>query len=290
MAAVSPIAEARSGGAALGRLLRELLARRETVWFLTVSNLRAGHRDKILGNLWNLLDPLLFMLVYYFVFGVLFGMTGGGRPVRFMLYILTGVLMYRFIDSAITQCSVCIRANRGLIHEINFPKAVFPLSAVFSRLYDFLWGLVVLTAFLLAAGVWPTVHFLWLPLLVLLLLLLVLGLSLIVAYLGAFFADTANVVAVAMRLLFYLSPVFYYVRRKPALSAGHVLLADHPVARFCYFLNPFACLMEALRDAILWGAAPEFRLTAYAGLVAFLVCVFGFWLFSRGEGKFAKYV
>jgi len=287
---VSPLTEVQSGEGALRRSLRELLARRETVWFLTISGLRAGHRDKILGNLWNLLDPLLFMLVYYFVFGVLFGMTGGARPARFMLYILTGVLMYRFIDSAITQSSTCIRANRGLIHEISFPKAVFPLSVVFARLYDFLWGLVVLAAFLLLAGIWPTIHFLWLPLVVALLVLLVLGLSLIVAYLGAFFADTTNVVTVVLRLLFYLSPVFYYVRERPGISRNHVFLAGYPTGRFCYFLNPFACLMESLRDAILWGTTPELGLTAYAAAVALVMCVAGFWIFCRGEGKFAKYV
>ena len=101
----------------LPSLLAKLYARRETVWYLVGSNLKAGQRDKVLGHLWNLLDPALFMLVYFFVFGVLFGAMGGGRSGEFMLYILIGVLSWRFLASAVGEAANCIRGNRGLIHR-----------------------------------------------------------------------------------------------------------------------------------------------------------------------------
>jgi len=267
---------------------RELYARRETIRFLTSSNLKAGHRDKVLGHLWNLLDPLMFMLVYFFVFGVLFGLAGEGRDrsIEFMLYIFTGILAWRFIDGTIAQSSLCVRANRGLIHEINFPKAVFPVSVMLSRLYDFLWGLCVLIAFLLLAGKWPTIHYVWLPILIAVAVLFVMGLAFVVAYLGAFFADTTNVISVALRLLFYCSPIFYFVRDKGEYKA---MFHDETI-RFAYMLNPIACFFECFRDALLWGDMPEPRLLLYAAAVSVLVCVVGFAIFTRGEGKFAKYI
>lgn len=263
-----------------------LWGRRETIRYLTSSQLKAGHRDKMLGRLWSLLDPMMFMLVYYFVFGVLFGLAGGGRSVDFMLYILIGVLTYQFVSTTIGQATACIRGNRGLIHEISFPKAVFPVSVTFARLYDFLWGLAVLVAFLLVGGVWPTAHYLWLPLLVALTLLFALGMGLIVAYLGAFFADMTNVVNVALRLLFYCSPVFYFVRDQGEYKA---MFHDEMIVRL-YMLNPFSCFLECYRDALLWGRMPEPALLLYAAAFSIVICVVGFALFCRGEGKFAKYI
>jgi ABC-type polysaccharide/polyol phosphate export permease len=205
-----------------------------------------------------------------------------------MLYILVGILAWRFIEGTISQASMCIRANRGLIHEISFPKGVFPVSVTFSRLYDFVWGICILIVILLIAGVWPTIHYLWVPLLVGLMIVFVMGVAFIVAYLGAFFADTSNVISVAMRLLFYCSPIFYSVRDKGDLKAMGAF--ENETIRTIYMLNPIACFYECLRDALLWGDPPELFLVGYVALVSVSVCVIGFALFTRGEGKFAKYV
>ncbi len=269
---------------------RRLCARRETIRYLTAASLKSGHRDKVLGHLWNLLDPLMFMLVYYFVFGVLFNLAGGGKSIQFMLYILIGVLTWRFIQSSVAQAANCIRGNRGLIHEINFPKAVFPVAGTLARLYDFLWGLVALSAFLLVAGLWPSVHYLWLPLLVLLATLFAAGVSFVIAYLGAFYADTANVLDVALRLLFYVSPIFYYVRPKPGIADEKVFLHDHELAYSLYMMNPIACFFECFRDVLLWHEPPQLNLLAYVAGVSVLMFIGGFALFTRGEGRFAKYV
>ncbi|MFQ5429231.1 MAG: ABC transporter permease, partial [Phycisphaerae bacterium] len=133
----------------LAERFRRLYARRETVRFLVHSNLKADHRDKFLGRVWSLLDPLLFMLVYLVVFGFLFGQArrGPAGTTEFIIYLLCGVMSWRFFEGAVSQAAGCIRTHRGLIHEISFPKAVFPVSVCLSRLSDFLWGLLVLFGF-----------------------------------------------------------------------------------------------------------------------------------------------
>ncbi len=278
--------------------LRELFARWQTIRYLTTSALKAGHRDKVLGHLWNILDPMMFMLVYYFVFGVLFGLAGGGRSTTFMLYILLGVLTFNFFSATANQATVCIRGNRGLIHEINFPKGVFPISVTLARFYDFVWGLVVFFVFMLVGGIWPTANYAWLPVLLGLLLMLTMGTAFLVAYLGAFFADMANIVNVFMRLLFYCSPVFYFIRditvresHNGAIKLVHYKAMFHnELGRFIYMLNPFSCLLECFRDAMLWGRMPDPVLLGYSAVTSVLICVAGFLLFIRGEGKFAKYI
>ena len=185
---------------------RRIRERRETLRFLISANLRAGHRDKLLGNLWNLLDPLLFLGVYFLVFGI--GLRQAqGDPLGFVVYLSIGVLAFRFFEGCVSQASVCIRSNTGLLHSVYFPKAMLPIAVCFSRLYDFLWGLsILLTVMWLGLGFSFSIQIVWLPLIVLLQFLLCLGFAFVVAYLGSIFADTQNIVAIGTRLLFFLSP------------------------------------------------------------------------------------
>lgn len=262
--------------------LRRLIDRTETIRFLVSSNLKAGHRDKLLGQLWSLLDPALFIGVYFLVFGVLFGQSSRARPTEFLLYLVIGVIAWRFTDTTISQAAGCIRANRGLIHGANFPKSVFPVSLCCARLYDYAWGLVVLFIVMLIAGVSITAHMLWLPLIVLVQTAFVLGCAFLVAYLGAFFADTVHLVSVGLRLWFYGSPILYYATGDKGLIPEQHLV--------WYMLNPVACLLESYRSVLLYGQAPNSFWLMYAALFAIAVLIGGFALFSRAEGEFAKHV
>jgi teichoic acid transport system permease protein len=159
--AVAPARRApRSNAHGLRASLRRLCERRETIRYLVSSQLRAGHRDKVLGNLWNLLDPMLFVGVYFVVFGLLFQQRAPGRTTEFILYLSIGVLAWRFHGASISQGANCIRGNRGLVHEISFPKAVFPIAICLSRLYDFLWGLLIVAVLTLVIGSGVTIHWL----------------------------------------------------------------------------------------------------------------------------------
>ena len=271
-----------SSGVGLLERFRQLFARRETIRYLVSSQLKAGHRDKVLGHLWNLLDPMLFVGVYFVVFGVLFRQRGAGGNTEYILYLSVGVLAWRFHGAAISQATNCVRGNRGLIHEISFPKAVFPVAICFSRLYDFLWGLVVVALLALLLGNGFSKEWSWLVPLLFLQLLFTLGIAFIVAHLGAFFADTVNIVDVGLRLWFYFSPLFYQIRGPQSIIPERFLKY--------YMLNPMAGFFEAYRSALLQGQPPETGALIYVGVVSTLAAVIGFAVFARGEGSFAKYV
>lgn len=266
---------------------RELFARRETIRFLVTSNLKASHRDKILGRLWGLLDPLLFMIVFLVIFGFSDFRQIRDKPggaVEFSIFLLCGIVSWRFFEGALASATGCIRSNRGLIHEINFPKAVFPTSVCLARLSDYVWGFIALFAIMLIIGRdHISIHLLWVPVIVFIQLVFTLGLSFIVAYLGAFYADTANLVAVALRFMFYLSPVFYRVAK-----SEDGIIPDEYV--FYFMLNPMACFFECLRDCVVRMHAPNPAQMAYVSILAIVAFVGGFYVFVRGEGHFAKYI
>lgn len=286
MSSVAAASRAHSPRAELASQVRELWARRETIQFLVSSQLKEGHRDKLLGNLWNILDPLLLMAVYYLVFGVALRL-GGDDPLHFLAYLYIGVLVWRFLDASIQQSTQVIRGNRGLVHEIRFPKSILPIAACLARAYDLIWGLLVLVLVLAAAKPFSadfalplTANLLWAPYLLFLQMAFVIGLAFFAAYLGAFYADTSNVAGAGLRLWFFASPVFYYVSGPHAtVPAGfsRILL-----------LNPVAGFLEGQRAVLIHGQMPE--QLPYLTLVSLLTLAGGFGLFSRGEGAFVKYV
>ncbi len=261
---------------------KAVYARHETIRYLTSGSLKAGNRDKVLGHFWSLLDPMCFVGVYFVVFGLFFGQAKGGRTTEFLTYLVIGVIAWRFFDATVGQCANCIRSRRGLIHEINFPKSIFPVSVCLSRLYDFLWGLLVILVVVILTGSWFSLAVLWLPLLVLLQVLFTLGVGFVVAFLGAFFADTTNVISVGMRLWFYMSPVFYY-------ATGPNARIPEPYQKY-YMLNPMACFFEAYRDSMLYARMPDLGHLAYIAIGSVTVLLVGFAVFTRWEGDFAKYV
>ena len=261
-----------------------VFSRRETTGYLIRSNLKAGHRDKLLGNLWSLLEPLLFMGVYYLVFGLGFRQAGD-NPIEFVIYLSIGFLTFRFTEGCAAQAATCVRANQGLVAQVPFPKAILPVALCVSRLYDFVWGLTALLIALPFLDHTPTLQAAWLLALLPLQLLFCMGLAYVVAWVGVFFLDTSNIVAIIMRLLFFLSPIFYF-----ATDVGGRKGLVPPDLLPWYRLNPLVGFMDGYRDALLWGRAPTPEALAQMAAVSLGCLLIGFILFARAEGQYAKYV
>ncbi len=248
------------------------------------AQLKSGHRDKVLGHLWSLLDPLLTLAVYYLVFGIGFRQAGE-RPIEFVLYLFAGIVVWRFFGETVGQASGALRSHRSLILSADFPKAVIPIAICGARLYDLLWALVIVIGVVAIAGTPPTLALLWLPAIILVQAALTLGLSFIVAYLGLFFADTANLVAAFLRLWVLACPIFYFGRTEH----GRVGIIPDELIDY-YMLNPLAGLLGAYRSVMIWGEAPNAGEFAYVVVFAVILLCAGFALFNRGEGRFAKFV
>ena len=269
--------------------VQELVNRRGIVFHFFLSELKSDHRDKLLGNLWHLIDPLAFMLVYYAVWGIILGRRGPD----FMAYLFVGIICYQFFQGTVVRASQILRAQIGLIRGVYFPKAALPTAVVLSQLYAFLCGVAVLgilmvfflvrqarmtpaqleaTAHPLSVGV----NLLWFPIVAGVEFVFCLGAAYLFAIVGAWFRDTPNILAFMLRLLFYLSPIFYHPEELPAKF------------RVFYLANPFSHFFSAMRGALIYNTAPQLGPFLYLiGLSLFLVFV-GFVVFARHEGSVVK--
>jgi ABC-type polysaccharide/polyol phosphate export permease len=256
-----------------------LWSRRHLLWVLTVSNLKRQNKSSALGYLWWLVDPLLMTGVYFLVVGVLFQRGGGGnRP--FLLFLLCGLLSWKAFSDSVSQSIHAIRGQAAIVKAISFPKAVLPLSLVLSNAIYFAVALLVAVGLALwyapEHGTWPNAWYSLLPVVMAIQLVLTAGVALLVSALGVLYLDTGNIAGHLLRMWYFLSPGLYSLEQVPE--------SLRPVFR----LNPFAELMTAYRDILMYGRAPalaDLGLALALGLASLLL---GYLFFRRLEGRLVQ--
>jgi teichoic acid transport system permease protein len=167
------------------------------------------YTDAKLGQIWQVLTPLLNAGVYYLIFGELFNTS---RAVNhFPAFLLVGVFVFAFTERSIVTGSNVMRANLQLIRALYFPRASLPLAYVIVELQQMLIGMVVVVIAMLASGQWPTWYWLMVIPIGVLQTMFNTGAALIVARLGGAMADVSELIPFFLRISRYFCGVMYLV-------------------------------------------------------------------------------
>jgi ABC-type polysaccharide/polyol phosphate export permease len=254
--------------------VKALWQRRELLKYLVVSDLKLLYRNKALGFLWSILDPLCLMLVYTLLVVVIFRRGGPQFPVL----VFSALLSWRWFIISLQSSITSVTSRAKLIQSVNFPKTILPLIKVITSLISFLIGLVVLVPLLFIFEANFTLNILWLPVLIFIQLLFVVGAAYFGASLGVYFRDLQNILQFLLRIWFYLSPGLYMVSdRIPEKYQG------------LYMLNPFAALFTSYKNILVLGLPPSTYMLI-AAVVSVVILIVGFGLFTRQENQFAKVI
>ena len=245
-------------------LLRELVGR----------DIKLRYRRSVLGILWSLLNPLVYLVVLVFVFQSVAPLNIPNYP----LFTFMGVLAWGWFSSALPAATSCITGSRELIRQPGFPSAILPVVPIVSSLVHFCIAMALLILALLIAQHGLSVAIIALPLVVFLQFLVTLSLGYITATIQVRFHDTAHLVGVSMLLGFFITPVFY---RPGVLPARYQVF---------YGVNPMAQLIGAYRDILLDGRWPDFGALMIVGAVSAVVLWLGYRVFTRASVSFAEEV
>jgi len=245
---------------------------------LTWRQIEARYRGSVLGLLWTVLHPLLLLGVYTFVFSVVFrakwNLPEGDRS-AFALFLFSGLIVYWVFADCVVQAPGLMRANRIYIKQLVFPTQILPWVSLCVALFNLLMQLGILALFYATIHGLPPPTVLLLPFILLPVALLTLGSSWFLSSLGVFFEDVSQVVGVFVTALLFLSPIFYSTERIPAEFRGY------------YFVNPFAHILEMVRDVIFRGAQPEWHAWGLLMLGTGLVAWLGYAWFEKTRTAFA---
>jgi len=254
--------------------LKKVWQRRELLWYIVRFQMKAENKNKILGFAWSFLDPLLLLLVYVVLVGMIFKRGGPQFPV--LLFI--SLLSWRWFTSSLTRSVTSITSKAGLAQSVRFPLAILPVSGIIIGFFDWLFGFVVLLPMLFIFEASFTVNIFWLPVLLLIQFVGTIGACLILAVVGTYFSDLGNIIQFLIRLGFYLSPILY--------SIGDVITSER-LARLYMLANPFAGLLESYKNVVVLGMPPN-EYAMVGASVACIVFLLGLWYFSRDEFKLVK--
>ena len=260
--------------------LVRLLRHRSLIQTLVARELKARYRGSVLGFFWSFINPLLLLLVYWFVFSVV---LPGIRPIDiepYALFMFCGLLPWTWFSSSVLEASNVLIAGGNLIKKVLFPAEVLPVVTVLANMIHFLLGLPIIAVALVyfAVPVRP-LELLWLPVVVLVQLFLTLGLALIVSSLTVHFRDLKDILGNLMTFWFFATPIIYPMSLAP--PSGKVLLD----------LNPFTHLVISYQEILFYdGPFGHWKWLLALGGVSIVLFLLGYFLFDRLRDSFAEEV
>ncbi|MFF8971641.1 ABC transporter permease [Streptomyces sp. NPDC014995] len=268
----------------LPEYIRRLWARRHFISAFATAKLTAQYSQAKLGQVWQVMTPLLNAAVYYFIFGVLLETKKGVAD--FIPFLVTGVFVWTFTQSSIMAGTRAISGNIGLVRALHFPRAALPISFCLQQLQQLLFSMAALVIILLCVGVPPAPS--WLLAVPALVLQFVFnaGVSMILARLGAETPDIAQLMPFVLRTWMYISGVMWSIDN---LLSKH---SDLPAwVGDLLRANPAAVYIDLMRFALIdTFTARQLppHVWAWATGWALLVGVGGFIYFWKAEETYGR--
>jgi ABC-2 type transport system permease protein len=265
---------------------------------LVVKEIRVKYKDSFLGFLWSLVNPAMFILIYYVVFQKV---LGSGIPL-FAIFLATGLLCWNLFQAAVMGATGSVVDNAGLVKKVSFPREILALASVGSASVFFVFQAIVLAVFLVVFHVVPAVSYLPEALLGLVaLLVFASGLGILLSGITVYLRDVRHLMEILLQAWFWATPVVY------AFDLVATKFQAHHIPEWVYLLNPvtpvvltfqrtfyaktspYSTAQHAVVNVLpsfgptwyLWGVVGVF----VAGVVLFL---FALWAFGRLEGNFAE--
>jgi teichoic acid transport system permease protein len=225
----------------LASYLRTVWERRHFILAYATARNVSMYTEARLGQLWQVLTPLLNSAVYYLIFGVLFKANRGIS--NYTAYLVIGVFIFAFTERSIVVGSTVMRANITLIRALHFPRACLPLAYVLVEFQQLMLSMVVLFAIVLGTGEPLTWYWLLLVPTLLLQAMFNVGAALIMARVGAGAQDISQLVPFLLRVWRYFCGVMYSIASLPATLPEW--------AKNVLSLNPAAVYISLTRYAIM---------------------------------------
>lgn len=244
------------------RLARALWVRRDLIRQLTVREVTGRYRSSALGVLWSLVTPLVSLLLYTFVFGIVFKARWPGARTdnlaEYGLLLFAGITAFSIFSECVTRAPGLITGSPNYVKKVVFPLEILPVSLVGSALFHagISVGLLIVGTWIFLGTISPTVWLL--PLVILPVTCLSLGLGWILASLGVYLRDIGHTVGLVTQVLFFTTPIFYALESVP------------PSLRRFVALNPLTTTVENMRRVSVLGQWPDwpgFWLSLAVGLL-----------------------
>jgi lipopolysaccharide transport system permease protein len=246
-------------------------------YFLAWRDILVRYKQTVIGIAWNLLRPLLTMLVFTVVFGKIAKLPANGVP--YSIFVFSALLPWQFFANSLSECSMSLVGNASLISKVYFPRLIIPASSVIVSFVDFLISFVILIGLMVWYQFVPDWKMFMLPLFILMAFAASIGIGLWLTALNVKYRDFRYIVPFIVQFGLFISPVGFSSSLVPEKW------------RFLYSLNPMVGVIDGFRWAILGGDIiiywPGFCLSL--GLIIIFL-ISGIYYFRKTEKAFADLI
>ena len=242
--------------------------------YSTKSNLKTEVANSYLNWLWWILDPLCFMLVYTFIVQIVFKTNEENLPV----FVLIGLTAWNFFNITVNSSVKLIANNKSIVTKVYIPKYILLLNKMFTNLFKMMisWGLILIM--MVFFKVPYTIYMIQFFPVLFVLFILSFGIACILMHLGVFVEDLSNVMTIVLKLMFYLSGIFYAISTR----------VPSPYNRLLLNLNPVAFIIDSFRKTFLNAHIVNYRMLAIWLLVGIFLSIIGIKTIQKYENSYAK--
>ena len=256
--------------------LKELWAYRELLYFFMWRDVKVRYKQTVLGVLWVVLQPLLMMLIFAFIFGRVARIDSDG--IGYSLFAYAGLLVWTFFSAAVTAAGNSVINSSGLITKVYFPRMLVPTAAVGACMVDLAVSFIPLAVMMIFWKVRLTSYLLMLPVLIMMAIILALGVGMFMAALNVKYRDVRLALPFMLQLWFFASPIIYPL----SLFEGKL--------QWLLALNPMAGIIEGFRVSLYGHKSFDWPAIGFAAVIAIVFLVFATYRFKSVERQFADLI
>lgn len=243
------------------------------------AELKAEVAGSYLNWVWWILEPICFMLIYALIFGYVFN----AKEQYFTVFIFIGITLWDFFNRNMHASVKIVKKNKAIVSKVYIPKFILVLSKMFVNGFKMMvsFGIIALMIIINKIPVGVEIFYL-IPILVVL-WILTFGFMCILLHYGVFVEDLANVVNIALKLVFYLTGVFYSIESR--------LGKNYPMAAsILEKVNPMAYIIHSTRECLIYKSTPDLLVMAVWFIAALVFCYIGIRMIYKNENSYVKVI
>lgn len=270
------------------QVIRDIITYHELLLVLAWKNITVRYKQAYLGLIWTVLKPLMLVLIFSVVRSFVGIETG---PIPYAVLTFGALLPWMYFQESVSEGIQSVVSNSALVRKIYFPRIIFPLTPVLTRMVEFVINLLVLAGLMAYYRFVPSIHVLWIPLIIAYLIIVSLCVSLAGAALNVYYRDVASGMQVILSLFMYLSPVIY-----PISLVKRTLLINRAVGEWSdalftvYTLNPIVGIIDSFQKVMFYSEPPDLNIISPGLLLVCAVLPLSYTIFKRAESYFADVI
>ena len=259
--------------------VRHAWRRRHFAYAMPLERLRSRHQHTVLGNVWNLLNPMLTAVVYFLIFSVVLNASRGVD--NYILWLVIGLFAFRLTSASVSRGATSVTGRQGLVRSIKFPRVLLPVSTTIGVFLSFGFEVLILLLVAVVTGEGLSWRVVVLPGVIALHFCFNLGLAMVVARLNDSFRDVEQLIPFGIILLRYVCGVMIPISRFEGAAPTAVFYALE--------WNPLVQIIDLYRW-VLMDSQPRLSMfdLSHAVVVAIVVLLAGLKFFSSAEHRYGR--